>query len=222
MPRVTRDPEVKRFDVLGQAECLDCLRRIESLQGSWIQRGPAFFTLGAAAYLDACGAKSAEAYRAKLQESNPVLLSAFYNELERVREIIEELVDAPCRYATELAAPGFHIFLKGSLSAVLRDNLHVDLQYTYLSIDADLFTPTLTFTLPVVLPDAGAGIEFCTLDGSSPRGTLSTEQYRLGELLVHSGRALHRRAHFPVTRACRRITLQGHAIRQHSHWVLYW
>ena len=74
-----------------------------------------------------------------------------------------------------------------------------------------------------LLPAAGAGIDFCRLDSTDKKGRVASESYRLGELLVHSGRTLHRRTHRPASPQCRRITLQGHALQlEGGTWILYW
>jgi hypothetical protein len=135
---------------------------------------------------------------------------------------LEVLLGEPCCFDANLALPGFHIFLAASLTSRYRDQLHLDLQHTYLHLDADLLSPTITFTLPLRLPKRGAGIEFCEMDAREVRGRLRVEAYSEGELLVHSGRALHRRAHFPASTACTRVTMQGHGVLIKGCWHLYW
>jgi len=197
--------------------------RLWEMRDSWCRRGNAFYTLGAATYLDVCGGDgSLERYEVIHDNSNLLLLSRFGDMLEEVRRAINQITGQCCRLTDRFALPGFHIFLAGSLHQRFRDNLHLDLQYTYLPFEADLFTPTLTFTLPLALPSGGAGIEFCRRSGKDPRGILRVEPYVPGEILLHSGRALHRRAYFPASDRCIRITLQGHGLLVDGCWILYW
>ena len=224
MATLTDDGQVRRLALIDVAAAQAAVDRLDESRAAWIQRGSAFFTLGAATYLDVCGGDGGLAQYARRRDSgNAVLRDRFGDLLETVRDGLETITAAPARFAEhELALPGFHVFLADSLHQSMRDNLHLDLQYTYLPFQADLFTPTLTFTLPLESPAGGAGIEFCIREGRDPRGRITTELYATGELLVHSGRALHRRAHRPATDRCRRVTLQGHGLLVDGTWVLYW
>lgn len=223
MRRLTDDTPVRRIEILGPEECRDVVERLDGLEGEWRRRGDAFFTLGAATYLDVCGGGSYGNYRKRAEHDNRLLVEAFGDLLVAVRDAVADLVGGRCEYAPELARPGFHVFLARSLHATLRDGFHLDLQFRDLPVPATAYTATLTFTLPVELPLAGGGIEFCRLDAGDKRGRVSAEWYRLGELLVHSGRTLHRRAEVPSSPRCRRITLQGHALCvEGDKWILYW
>lgn len=222
MTTLTDDGALRRVQAVDPAQCPDLVQRLVELRPQWASRGNAFYTLGAATYLDVCGTPGLDRYDAFHRLTNPILSTHFGDVLGRVRDVLEDVVGAPCRLTDRFALPGFHIFLAQSLQQRFRDNLHLDLQHTYLPFDAELTTPTLTFTLPLSLPAGGAGIEFCHRQGGDPRGVLSVERYHLGELLIHSGRALHRRAHLPASDQCMRITLQGHGLRVGSEWILYW
>jgi hypothetical protein len=222
MPTLTDDGQVRRSTLYPEASCPALIDRLWKTRPHWRQRGPAFFTLGAATYMDVCKG-SFPLYDSIRGEANLVLADAFGDLLDDVKQELQTLLDAPCVYnATNLALPGFHIFLGESLRALYRDNLHLDLQHTYLPLRGSLFTPTLTFTLPLAVPKGGAGIEFCRRPGPDPYGVLDLEMYVPGQLLAHSGRALHRRAHLPATEQCSRVTLQGHGIFLEQQWLLYW
>jgi hypothetical protein len=224
MATLTDDGQLRRRALIDPAACRAAVDRLDELRADWIPRGSAFFTLGAATYLDVCGGDGGLAqYARRRDRCNAVLRERFGDLLDTVRDGLEAITAAPVRFdERELALPGFHVFLAASLHQSMRDNLHLDLQYSYLPLSADLFTPTLTFTLPLEIPAGGAGIEFCMREGRDPRGRITTESYVIGELLVHSGRALHRRAHRPATDRCRRVTLQGHGLLMDGTWVLYW
>lgn len=224
MPRITDDTEVQRLALLDASECEDVATRLDGLCAEWIRRSGHFFTLAAAGYLDVCAiGGSVERYRSLSERGNALLDDVFGDTLDTVREAVEGIAGGPCQYADDLARPGFHIFLAGALDEAKRDVLHLDLQHRHMPIDADIYAPSLTFTLPIEVPAAGAGIEFCRPTPHDKRGRLEVEPYHVGELLVHSGRTLHRRAHMPATEGCRRVTLQGHAIcLEGGQWILYW
>lgn len=121
----------------------------------------------------------------------------------------------------DFALPGFHSFLTRSLDTALRDHLRLDLQHNHFeSFDYD--APSFTFTSALELPAAGSGIELCRADPTIKRGRLVEHSYVLGELFVHSGRALHRRLHRSATPDCRWVTLQGHGVHDRGKWVLHW
>ena len=224
MRRVLNDAETQRVAVLDEQQCSDVARRLDAVRAHWVRRSEHFHTVGAATYLDVCGGGgSLEQYRTRLETCNPLLDSVFGDILERVRQALTDLVSAPCGFAPDLARPGFHLFLPPSLDEAKRDVLHLDLQHCHLPIDADVFTKSLTFTLPIEIPHVGAGIEFCRPTALDKRGQLTVQPYVLGELFVHSGRTLHRRAHVPGTGDSRRITMQGHAFsHEGKQWMLYW
>lgn len=222
MPRFTDDGTLKRRRLLPEADCAPLVNRLLDASTAWRRRGPAFHTLGAATYLDVCSGAGYDHYRALFNEMNPILAGRFPDLLEVVRAGLEAELGRACFFNPALALPGFHIFLTGSLNAALRDNLHLDLQHTHLPMGFDLHTPSFTFTLPIELPAAGGGIEICQLVAGFPRGRLTEHEYRLGELFIHSGRALHRRAHRLAAAGCRRITLQGHGVAVNDTWALYW
>ncbi|RZB13787.1 hypothetical protein StrepF001_42185 [Streptomyces sp. F001] len=223
MIRLTDDTAVRRVTLLKPAACAEIAAQLDTVRSAWVERGSAFFTVSAAAYLDACGDGSYESYWALARVGNRLLSSEFGDLLGQVRDAVSALVEAPCSYAPSLAHPGFHIFLAESLHSAMRDGFHLDLQFQYLPVEATLYSPCVTFTLPIETPRAGAGIEFCRPNSVDKRGAVTAEPYLAGELLVHSGRTLHRRAHYPVSPGDRRITLQGHALRlEGGEWILYW
>lgn len=223
MGRLTSPANVRRQPLLDASGCAAVLGGVDARRDEWMARGDHFYTLGAACYLDLCGETCDWAsYAERAKRGNAVMLDHFSDLLEGLRGALQGLLSERCYFGSDLALPGFHIFLARSLNASMRDNLHLDLQYSYLPSAPPLDTQTVTFTLPLQTPAAGAGIEFCVPREGVKRGQLVVECYRDGELLVHSGRTLHRRAHFSTTERCRRITLQGHGIRRANGWELYW
>jgi len=94
----------------------------------------------------------------------------------------------------------------------------------------------ISFTLPVVLPDAGAGLwhwdllhqEVAGMSQGEKEKVISSRSksyyaYKTGTMLVHSGHQLHQIAAIPNFRADEeRITLQGHGLLVDGVWWLYW
>ncbi|MEG3147097.1 hypothetical protein U1839_20790 [Sphingomonas sp. RT2P30] len=222
MASLTDDGDIRRIGLIDEAACRAQLARLDAARASWIRRGTDFHTLGAATYLDACGASDPLRYASNRARCNPVLERCFSQLLETVRATLEGVYGAACRFHGALALPGFHIFLGRSLSGAMRDNLHLDLQHSHLDPAFAIDSPSFTFTLPLELPRAGGGIEICRAAPGDKRGAVTEYEYRCGELFLHSGRALHRRMHRAATGACRRITLQGHGVWSERHWVIYW
>jgi hypothetical protein len=219
---LTDDGQVRRIPLLEDGAAHGVIDRLMAARDRWTRRGPGFFTLGAAVYLDVSRGGDYASYQRHFGRSNPVIRHYFAMLAERVRDRLGVLIGESCTFGEGLALPGFHIFLQEGLQSTLRDNLHLDLQHTHLPMGFRAEAPSLTFTLPLEMPDAGGGLETCDIVAGNPRGRLVAHDYRIGELFVHSGRALHRRLHRPATAGCRRITLQGHAIRADRGWQIYW
>lgn len=220
MANLTDDGRVRRVPFLCEKQCRAAVEQLTAVGSHWTERGRGFFTLGAAAYIDLCRSGHAD-YRNRSEAGNPVIRSHFGSLLERLAKTMEHHLGEPCIFRDGFALPGFHIFQSRSLDAALRDNFHLDLQHSHFG-QYDYDTPSLTFTLALQLPEQGGGIELCLPDERNKRGRIEQHPYALGEIFVHSGRALHRRIHRPAGPECRRITLQGHAVRDAGQWVLYW
>jgi hypothetical protein len=223
MALVSADADLKRYRIASAEQCAEWVRALVAIEDRWLKRGPAFFTLGAAAYLDLCSqAGSRTLYDQRARAANPLIHEHFSSLLDAVAEQVSVYVGGSCQFAGGWALPGFHIFRHASLQQTLRDNFHLDLQFMRLSLKADLDTPSVTFTLPIENPANGAGLELCRVVADKPAGETRVEPYYVGELLVHTGRELHRRAHYPASMSCQRITLQGHGIKEDGTWLLYW
>ncbi|GAA0572820.1 hypothetical protein GCM10010172_66750 [Paractinoplanes ferrugineus] len=222
MSAVVDDTPVVRRTLLTSRACADVVGRIDALRPRWRERGRDFYSLGASVYLDVGPQRNLDGYAHRAAADNELLAGEFPDLLESCRLALEDELNAPCTLASGATAlPGFHLFLARSLTGAARDRLHLDLQFRHLGPATRLDTPTRTFTLPVELPPAGGGIEFSR--GGSGRPYIEREDYRLGELFVHTGRTLHRRACYPGGNAGRRITLQGHALAiEENRWLLYW
>jgi hypothetical protein len=240
-------------DFLDASECAETLRRVDRLRECWTKRSDSgFFTLGAASYLDA--AKSREAYLALAAQRNPVLFNAFDDLYVGLLGFLEHVLDEPVTYDECLALPGFHIFESsgrrsesgrpsGSPEDVEADNsaakrAHFDIQFRHAIPD---WTPdaTLSFTLPLAQPTAGAGLAVWhfryeeavrqNLPGQrfAAQNPYQRLSYQTGRMILHDGFVLHAILHGASdtagsARQGRRITLQGHAVRCQGRWTCYW
>lgn len=150
-----------------------------------------FRTLGAAAYLD-----EPQEYEALASEMNPVLeqFRWVYQRLERALGVKD------LRYGPAL--PGFHLF---DYSPGAEASIHVDTPHERVTEfkDTDI-QDTFSFTVAVQQPSEGAKLRIWDPE-------LSTHQYKLGELFVHSGKQLHQIVN-NLQPGEQRITLQGHGI----------
>jgi hypothetical protein len=207
--------------LFGPADCAALARTVLDLSGHWLDRHPLapFYTLGAAAYLDA--AASRETYEARAAATNPVLDRYFAGCQARLCDGLAALLGAPVGLDPDPrhARPGFHIYRASPFFAFDVASLHTDRQHGLLDWpgggpgdDA-----VLSLTLALAQPP-GSGLRLWS-DGvdRAPREIA----YRLGELVVHDGLTPHQAVLMPRA-AGDRITLQGHAVRIGGAWRVYW
>jgi hypothetical protein len=235
-PRFLAPTSVSQHEVLRLREC-DAIRdQILSLERLWTPRGEGggFFTLGAAAYLDAPGQR--DAYLKAAQKGNPLLRENFSWLYERVRSGFEDLLEQPVSYDDEWPLPGFHVFtyqgadLSGDRPSI---RAHFDMQWMH-AMPSHLPAATLSFTLPIEEPTGGCSLEIWPAHchsvppnfdvrkyaETSPSQTL---RYSRGVMVVHDGLQLHAIGVGSVaTPVGYRITFQGHGVRGPEGWKLYW
>jgi hypothetical protein len=223
-------------DFLDAAECAETLRRVNRLRDRWTSRGGfSFFTLGAAAYLDAT--ESRDIYLAAAAQTNPILSDAFDDLYGGLRRFLEYMLDEPIAYAERLALPGFHIFhFDGSEveDDPVAQRAHFDMQFL-LAFPESTPEATLSFTLPVGLPSGGAGLAVWStrydeilrtgMSGPDFAGQSCCERvnYEAGRMVLHDGFQLHAIGTSSVSAPNgQRITLQGHGVRRQGWWTIYW
>jgi len=227
---------VTQHDVLKSHECDKIRDQVLDLRKYWKQRSDMgrFFTLGAAAYLDAVGRR--DAYLQEARDYNQILRSNFDWLWERIRMGFEESLAAPVSLDPQCALPGFHIFIfEGEDQTGDRPSsrAHFDLQWFHAQ-PGSRPEETLSFTLLVEEPLGGSSLEIWPVHhdaigtgfdtrkyaASRPSQTL---QYARGRMIVHDGLLLHAigRASIATPKGYR-ITFQGHGAKISGTWRLYW
>jgi hypothetical protein len=234
---MTSDLPLSQHEILGPGECERARNQVIALKHCWTPRSERgdFFTLGAAAYLDAPNQQAF--YLEAAHAGNPTLSRTFDWLHERVRRFLEDLFGEPAFFDPQYAVPGFHIFVfrgRDQSSDDIAPRAHFDLQWMH-AMPGHVPSATLSFTLPIEEPPGGASMAFwnyryedavrsCSPGVehalSHPRQTLT---YALGRMVVHDGLILHAIGSSSVTSPVGlRITLQGHGIRLPQGWLLYW
>lgn len=225
---------VSYHELIGEGECAAVRDTVHALRSWWICRDGGlggFFTLGRNAYQDVAASSDPDRdYYARVRESNALLIAHFGALLERVRSRFADLLGEPAELATDLALPGFHIFLRSALSTRGAGSLHMDQQQHALRWPAPCYdVPPVSFTLAIALPAAGGGLDVwephacADVADLAAHGPTAYYPYERGTLVVHDGLTLHSIA--PPARLAdddERITLQGHARRLGGRWILYW
>ena len=232
--------------LLTPEQCDEIYQKIASLRQYWLPRGSAdslFCTLGAASYLD-CGdyIDPEDTYWQKASRYNPLLLEHFGWLYTLVKEYLETQLNAPVNYSSDVAYPGFHLWLAQAIPTLPVASMHFDLQYRHLTwenLDDIDFNNTFSFTLPIQLPVSGGGLNLCDLNYLEYLDIRKNNQidwdliprfresryhaYQVGEIVMHSGHTMHQIAPSSiVTASDRRVTLQGHGVYVNDTWQIYW
>lgn len=231
-PRV--DDLVLNVPVLTADECARVLEAILERRSLWIPRRPgayAFYTLGAASYLD-----SADYYE-KAARFNAELERGFSWLYDRVLRVLGEALRCRVQLEPRAARPGFHIMPPTSEMTVPEGNRHFDAQFMRIAWEGDVdFSTPLSYTLAVRLPASGGGLNLWSISRPEYNGMDADSRarfnrdtppeyvpYREGHLVCHSGLRLHAgAASYATERSQVRVTLQGHALRRDDHYFLYW
>lgn len=239
-PQPVESPVVD-VDVLDEPGCADVSERLESLHPHWLTRGTGYFTLGLATYLDVAASDNPqETYFGRLARSNHILRDHFGDLQDRVADVLAVLLDMPTRYDERVALPGFHVFEDGGIAVDPRPSQHFDLQHRSMPWPFRIapVEQSVSFTLPIALPHCGGAMDVWDVTEADmlrlertgeTSGTIGATQavrrheYRVGRMAVQLTPILHRIAAVPARHpGDRRITLQGHGIRDVDGWVLYW
>lgn len=227
---------VSQHGLMTATDCQDLVRRVLALEEYWTPRSQSgFYSLGAASYLDA--RDNHALYLATARRTNGLLASRFADLYARLIGFFEDFLGEPVEIDATHAAPGFHVFVLqarsgGGDNAALR--AHFDLQWM-LAYPGMVPDATLSFTLLIAEPGAGASLAVWNLRYQDPQSHVRSSQdyaaahppqtvaYAPGMLVLHDGLILHAIGRLTAgARRGHRITLQGHGVRFGQRWLLYW
>ncbi|MFF4551320.1 hypothetical protein [Streptomyces sp. NPDC001435] len=235
------ESHVVDVDVLDEQRCAELSDRLETLRPYWLNRGVGCATLGLATYLDVPASEELEeTYFGRLARHNHLLREHFGDLLDRVAEVLAGLLRMPARYDERVALPGFHVFEGEGIATAPRPSHHFDLQHRALRWPFPVapVEQAMSFTLPLALPRRGGALDVWeiteaemlrmerlgwTIDRIDRTRPARRHEYQVGRMAVQLTPVLHRIAAIPERHpGDRRITLQGHGIRDADGWVLYW
>jgi hypothetical protein len=221
--------------VLDGCEAQRAAARVLSLRHLWRQRNETglYHTIGVVTEEDAHS--GSEAYCRMAGPSNAILAEHLSDLLQEIRTALECMKQEPVRFHERYGLPGAMIYLSPQRPAIVVGNRpHVDLQHRLLPW-GERFEPAsenlLSFTLPLALPNQGAGLRTWPAYRDRPfdRAALTSQNasfigYEVGSMLCHDGLTPH---HGVALRADGRqeeirITIQGFGVRVDGEWLLYW
>ena len=185
---------------------------IFKLQDMWVSRSNdfPFYTLGRSAYLDG---KTPE-YKNMQKGMNELLYNNFKELYNNVLHVLQDKLNERIYLPKDLCYPGFHIFPSDESLLTIAGNWHEDYPHETLEIGSK---DASTFTVPILLPESGGGID-CMINDAP-----IYISYKENEMLWHDGTTLHRIASFKEYKPNEyRITLQGHLIRRNNKMEVFW
>jgi len=185
---------------------------IFKLQDMWVSRSNdfPFYTLGRSAYLDG---KTPE-YKNMQKGMNELLYNNFKELYNNVLHVLQDKLNERIYLPKDLCYPGFHIFPSDESLLTIAGNWHEDYPHETLGLGNK---DTSTFTVPILLPKSGGGID-CMINDAP-----IYISYKENEMLWHDGTTLHRIASFKEYKPNEyRITLQGHLIRRNNKMEVFW
>jgi hypothetical protein len=228
----------REIEILSPAECTEVVSRIHQLKRNWIRREmmAPFYTLGAASYMDAVE-DAEQNYYAVAKTTNEILWKHFQQLYHSVVRSLTASFDSSVSFMDRFALPGFHIFQGHQFFTKEIMSVHFDLQYELLEWERVIenYNP-ISFTLPLVLPQEGAGLWLWDLMYDEVKGKSQVEKdqliasrnkryhaYKTGTMLIHSGQELHQIAAMRSFQPHEeRVTFQGHGLSVEGVWYIYW
>ena len=233
---------IKSMDFLTEKESEECVKTLFQLKDDWVFRGPLFYTLGTALYLDAVSEFGS--YQIKAMEVNKVLKKHFPLLYSRLQLKLEEELKKKVVFSKQLSLPGFHIFYapQNELETIFMKqsppSIHFDLQFEKTPfISKNIKKDQLiSFTVAFKLPLKGGGLNYWDIvyadydnlsKADQEKLFLSKEKhycpYQEGKIVIHNGFTLHQ---ISISETYdlddMRITLQGHAVLENEVWTVYW
>jgi hypothetical protein len=242
----------QRIPLLARDEADDVLARIDEHRESWTLIGPRersrTFALGTPSHLG----MSFDDYSARVDVTNPILKGRFGDLFDRIADAIAPVLSTihigPIIYEDRLSRPGFRIAEIDATGMSWFGRAHWDWNFAGLPWEPVLptrleLTDTLSFTLPIAVPSAGAAFVAWAdvtsanvvrhaashrVDMSAACEALIADRvperydYRVGELFMHTGQVVHAPAPSEAVAGERRVTLQGQALFHHGSWRVFW
>ena len=245
--------------ILDEQERLDVVNQLVELEKFWVKRSYTLSTLGAIAYLEAysddslniCFNKMGNFY-AHQQLINPILRRRFATLYQKITTNLSQVLNAPVELCADIPHPGFQmIFITQEYATKIaamdptvdQPPIHVDQPYRAYLPFWDQFEnidweDTLTFTLPLELPQEGSGLHIWSkiptseLDQLRLLGSaglarkfgpcLETMEYTPGVMSYFIGHYLHQiKQPKNLVPTDRRFTCQGHGVKCDGVWKLY-
>ncbi|MBI3284907.1 MAG: hypothetical protein HYZ65_08680 [Burkholderiales bacterium] len=240
--------------VFSQTQCAELTQRLLGVDAFWLTRHASlpFYTLGATNYYDIT-ANPARPYESLAQKYNPFLLENFPDVYDAVLAALAERLQQAVVFLPGAAVPGFHIFAAHPAfeAADKQDIMHgawfrqrdgggfpgnpIHIDSAHLALGLPAAVTTMSFTLAVAVPQAGAGLKIWPLASEHTQHLSEDEKltllhntasrqlnYRAGQLCVHSGDFYHQARGFPFQGEQYRITLQGHGAWLDGQWHIFW
>ena len=231
---VNNGQTITTHPVWTSEECEQIAATVRSLRAFWIDRGW-FYTLGAGTYVD-----DPRAYSGIAAHTNVLLENYFYSTepFQKFHDRMVEILGAPIAVVPAYALPGFHIF-DDSINGKPGGSFHIDTPYDRLIPRPPRWTEAMTFTLPVEVPEVGAGLNWWSQAAAPPSRDFPLDavgnpevdlpdpifqEYRPGDLVLHSGNFYHSIAQMGDLEPHElRITLQGHGLKlaDTGNWLVY-
>jgi len=254
---MTHDSKLFKSKKLFDENEVDELLKIilETPDNLFCQRFDGMKTLGAASYLDIKNQNSAKywhssgsdlkTYLSMANDYNPILRNLFSNVYQKLCNFFSSEFGVFCELHPNTAVPGFHIYENFCQFGAQQNHIpHFDGQYQDLmpifhqigSQIHDFNGKTLSFTIPISLPNTESGLKIWDLHLNQTRTEdkeslkekflqLKSQfiRYEEGVIVYHSGHMLHQiKSWLAEPEDKKRITLQGHGLFENDCLFLYW
>ena len=168
-------------------------------------------------------------YTERAKATNAALYDYFRELHERVARQFELHCRIPVAFVDELAIPGFHLFEYSRAGRYGGGGWHFDQvarQVPYFVERWDEVEGILNFTLPLVVPSGGTGMELRDQVPEEPSpgpGGCFDIPYQAGVIVFNEHEYWHRIGPSTCRRdGERRLTLQGHGVRFRGRVLLFW
>jgi len=229
-----------KYNIFQKDECKKYIEKVNSLSSNFIYEIDGYFsTLGVAAYQHA---ENFELYCNRVNDINFLLWNSFESIYIKLKDFFEDFFKCKVLYpALKLSLPGFHIFEIGRRQCFYGGSPHYDLSYKTLPYinwnENELYPDHYSFTISFQLPYYGSGLNIWEFQLTSETQSLTDLQirqictaenktfvnYNVGEMVLFNGYNYHQISEIKKTKESdRRITMQGHLIKNNNKLLIYW